>query len=207
MERRDFLKRSTAAALALAGLGAVRATPSLAADLSNATHPPHRSLSGWRGGRRGRSYHREIYVRPARPADFHRQSRRCRRHPRHRCRRTFRAGRLYAGDAHDFFGGAQQVSLHAREAGREHEQFAPISQIGTVGQLLAINAKVPAQNLREFIALLKANPGKYHYGSSGLGAIMHLGGELFGFMTETNVVHVPYRGEGAGDGGPSRGPH
>ncbi len=68
--------------------------------------------------------------------------------------------------------------------------------IGTVSQLLAINGNVPAQNLQEFIALLKANPGKYHYGSSGLGAIMHLGGELFSFMTETKVVHVPYRGEG-----------
>jgi len=50
--------------------------------------------------------------------------------------------------------------------------------------------------LQEFIALVKANPGKYHYGSSGLGAIMHLGGELFGFMTESKAVHVPYRGEG-----------
>jgi len=75
-------------------------------------------------------------------------------------------------------------------------RFAPISQIGTVNQILAINATVPAQNLQEFIALLKANPGKYHYGSSGLGAIMHLGGELFSFMTETRLVHVPYRGEG-----------
>jgi len=45
--------------------------------------------------------------------------------------------------------------------------------------LLAINANLPARNLHEFIALLKANPGMYHYGSSGLGAIMHLGGELF----------------------------
>ena len=74
--------------------------------------------------------------------------------------------------------------------------FAPISQIGTVPQLLAVHATVPARTLQEFIALLKANPGKYHYGSSGLGAIMHLGGELFSFMTETKVVHVPYRGEG-----------
>jgi tripartite-type tricarboxylate transporter receptor subunit TctC len=75
-------------------------------------------------------------------------------------------------------------------------QFAPISQIGSVSQLLAVNAKVPAQNLLEFIALLKANPGKYHYGSSGLGAIMHLGGELFSFMTGISAQHVPYRGEG-----------
>ncbi len=75
-------------------------------------------------------------------------------------------------------------------------QFAPISQIGSVPQLLAVNTKVPAKTLQEFIALLKANPGKYHYGSSGLGAIMHLGGELFTYMTKTNVLHVPYRGEG-----------
>jgi tripartite-type tricarboxylate transporter receptor subunit TctC len=75
-------------------------------------------------------------------------------------------------------------------------RFAPISQIGTAVQLLAVNAKVPAQNLREFIALLKANPGKYRYGSSGLGAIMHLSAELFSFLSETDVVHVPYRGEG-----------
>jgi len=76
------------------------------------------------------------------------------------------------------------------------ERFAPISQIGTVNQLLAVHPDVPAQNLQEFIALLKANPGKYHYGSSGLGAIMHLGGELFTFMTDTKALHVPYRGEG-----------
>jgi tripartite-type tricarboxylate transporter receptor subunit TctC len=75
-------------------------------------------------------------------------------------------------------------------------QFAPISQIGSVPQLLAVNANVPARNLQEFIALLKANPGKCHYGSSGLGAIMHLGGELFSFMTGTSAQHVPYRGEG-----------
>src|SRR5262249_48497917 len=76
------------------------------------------------------------------------------------------------------------------------ERFAPISQIGTVNQLLAVHPDVPARNLQEFIALLKANPGKYHYGSSGPGAIMHLGGELFTSMTETKAVHVPSRGEG-----------
>ena len=75
-------------------------------------------------------------------------------------------------------------------------QFMPISQIGSVPQLLAVNSKVPAKTLQELIALLKASPGKYHYGSSGLGAIMHLGGELFTYMTKTSVQHVPYRGEG-----------
>jgi tripartite-type tricarboxylate transporter receptor subunit TctC len=76
------------------------------------------------------------------------------------------------------------------------ERFAPISQIGTVNQLLVVNNDVPARNLQEFIAVLKANPGKYHYGSSGLGAIMHLSGELFCFMSGTDAVHVPYIGEG-----------
>jgi len=76
------------------------------------------------------------------------------------------------------------------------ERFAPISQIGTVNQLLVVNRDVPARNLQDFIALLKANPGMYHYGSSGLGAIMHLSGELFCFMTDTSAVHVPYIGEG-----------
>ena len=76
------------------------------------------------------------------------------------------------------------------------EKFVPISEIGTAVQLVVANAKVPAQDLQAFIALLKANPGKYHYGSSGLGTIMHLSGEVFGFMSETGGVHVPYRGEG-----------
>lgn len=76
------------------------------------------------------------------------------------------------------------------------KRFAPISEIGTVNQILVINRDVPAQNLQEFIALLRSNPGKYHYGSSGLGTIMHLSGELFSFMTGTDIVHVPYIGEG-----------
>jgi tripartite-type tricarboxylate transporter receptor subunit TctC len=76
------------------------------------------------------------------------------------------------------------------------EKFAPISQVGSALQILTVNAKIPAQNLREFIALLKANPGKYQYGSNGPGGIMHLSNALFGFMSGTEVVHVPYRGEG-----------
>jgi tripartite-type tricarboxylate transporter receptor subunit TctC len=86
--------------------------------------------------------------------------------------------------------------------------FAPISQIGIVSQLLAVNGqrcrrKICANSSR----WLKANPGKYHYGSSGLGAIMHLGGELFSFMTETNGGSRPLSGRRAGDGRPPRRPH
>ena len=87
------------------------------------------------------------------------------------------------------------------------EKFAPISQVGTAVQLLAINAKLPAQNLQELIALLKANPGKYHYGSNGLGGIMHLSGELFGFMTGTQGGSCPLQRRRRSDGGPHRRPH
>ena len=59
-----------------------------------------------------------------------------------------------------------------------------------------VNPAVPAKNLAEFIALLKANPGKYAYASSGAGGIGHLDGELFKSLTKTDMVHVPYRGSG-----------
>jgi tripartite-type tricarboxylate transporter receptor subunit TctC len=195
MERRNFLQRSTAAALALAGLGAVRATPSPAADYP--TQPIRVIVPYPAGG----------------AADVvARISMKC---------MTDQLGQQIFIDNRGGAGGTLGTDAAARSAPDGYTlvmhtissavlnkflytrvkldvstRFAPISQIGTVSQLLAINAKVPAQNLREFIALAKANPDKYHYGSSGLGAIMHLGGELFGFMTETNVVHVPYRGEG-----------
>ena len=195
MERRNFLQRSTAAALALAGLGAVRATPSPAADYP--TQPIRVIVPYPAGG----------------AADVvARISMKC---------MTDQLGQQIFIDNRGGAGGTIGTDAAARSAPDGYTlvmhtissavlnkflypriklyvstQFAPISQIGSVSQLLAVNAKVPAQNLLEFIALLKANPGKYHYGSSGLGAIMHLGGELFSFMTETNVVHVPYRGEG-----------
>jgi tripartite-type tricarboxylate transporter receptor subunit TctC len=195
MERRDFLQRSTAAALALAGLGAVRATPSLAADYP--TQPIRVIVPYPAGGAadvvaRISAKHmtdqlgQQIFIDNRGGAGG--------------TLGTDAAARSapdgYTLVMHTISSAVLNKFLYTRVKLDVSTRFAPISQIGTVSQLLAINAKVPAQNLREFIALAKANPDKYHYGSSGLGAIMHLGGELFGFMTETNVVHVPYRGEG-----------
>ncbi len=74
--------------------------------------------------------------------------------------------------------------------------FEPISLLVVVPGVLEINPAVPAQNLREFIALLKANPGKYSYGSSGNGTPLHLSGELFKTMAGVEMEHVPYRGSG-----------
>ena len=73
--------------------------------------------------------------------------------------------------------------------------FAPIGQIGITPTLLAVHPSVPAKDVRSLIALLKANPGKYNYGSSGLGSILHLCGEQFKTGAGgLNVVHVPYKG-------------
>src|SRR6266850_782459 len=73
--------------------------------------------------------------------------------------------------------------------------FAPIGQIGVTPTVLAVHPSVPAKDVKSLIALLKANPGKYSYGSSGLGSILHLCGEQFKALAGgLNVVHIPYRG-------------
>ncbi len=75
------------------------------------------------------------------------------------------------------------------------KDFAPISLIGVTPLILVVNAeKVPAKTLAEFIAYLKANPGKLAYGSSGVGSSLHIGMELFLQKTGTTMVHVPYKG-------------
>ncbi len=76
------------------------------------------------------------------------------------------------------------------------KDFAPITNMVNVPNVLTVNPAVPAKTMAEFIALLKANPGKYSYASSGAGGIGHLDGELFKSLTKTDMVHVPYRGSG-----------
>jgi tripartite-type tricarboxylate transporter receptor subunit TctC len=72
--------------------------------------------------------------------------------------------------------------------------ITPIAVIGGTPMILVVNPSVPAQNLKEFVALLKANPGKYNYASSGNGTILHLAAELFKDVTGTFSTHIPYRG-------------
>lgn len=72
--------------------------------------------------------------------------------------------------------------------------FAPITLIVRVPNMLVVNPDVPAKDVRELIALLKANPGKYSFASSGNGTSQHLSGELFKVMTGVEMQHVPYRG-------------
>jgi tripartite-type tricarboxylate transporter receptor subunit TctC len=72
--------------------------------------------------------------------------------------------------------------------------FAPVTLVSRAPFVLAVNPALPAKNVSDLIQLAKANPQKYSYASSGIGAMSHLAMELFKNMASVNVVHVPYRG-------------
>lgn len=73
--------------------------------------------------------------------------------------------------------------------------FAPITNVATVANVLVVSSDVPAKSVKELLALLpKSN---YAYASTGTGGSMHLSGELFKSMTKTQLLHVPYKGGGA----------
>jgi tripartite-type tricarboxylate transporter receptor subunit TctC len=74
------------------------------------------------------------------------------------------------------------------------KDLAPITGVNSQDLMLAVSAAVPANNLKEFIALAKAQPGKLNYASSGPGTPYHLAGELFKSMAGVNIVHVPHKG-------------
>ena len=77
------------------------------------------------------------------------------------------------------------------------KDFAPVALIGTQPFSIAIHPSVPAQNLMELTALVKANPGKYSYASAGSGGIAHLTAELFKSLAgKLDIVHIPYKGGG-----------
>ena len=78
------------------------------------------------------------------------------------------------------------------------KDFAPVSYVGYVPNVLAVHPSIPAKNVKELVALLKANPDKYNYASSGNGSSQHLAGELFQLLVGVKIVHVPYKGSGDG---------
>jgi tripartite-type tricarboxylate transporter receptor subunit TctC len=72
--------------------------------------------------------------------------------------------------------------------------YAPISMVADVPFVMVVHPSVPARNVKEFIALAKASPGKMSYASVGVGTPQHLGAELFKLSAGVDLVHVPFRG-------------
>jgi tripartite-type tricarboxylate transporter receptor subunit TctC len=76
------------------------------------------------------------------------------------------------------------------------ESFAPITNIASMPNVLTVNVKFPAKNLVEFVKVLKENPGKYTFASSGVGSINHMLGESFQAEAGVKMIHIPYKGSG-----------
>jgi tripartite-type tricarboxylate transporter receptor subunit TctC len=72
--------------------------------------------------------------------------------------------------------------------------FAPITRLATVPNVIVVHPSVPAKSLAELVRLAKAHPGKLNFGSGGLGSGSQLGSELFKALNKINMVHVPYKG-------------
>ena len=105
-------------------------------------------------------------------------------------------------DGYTIFLGSSSINL-AEMILREHplldpmKDIVPVSMVAITAFGIAIHPSVPAQNLKELVAYIKANPGKMSYGSSGAGTLNHFSGELLKSLTGiTDLPHVPYRGAG-----------
>ena len=79
----------------------------------------------------------------------------------------------------------------------DQKELAPVALISAASNVITAHPSVPANNLKEFIAYAKQNPGKLNFASQGNGSLSHVGTALFEQQTNTDMVHVPYKGSGA----------
>jgi len=77
------------------------------------------------------------------------------------------------------------------------KDFTPLTEVGSVPQVMTVPMALPVGNVQEFIALAKSRKGKLNYASSGVGTQQHFAAELFQLATGTEMTHVPYKGSGA----------
>ena len=89
---------------------------------------------------------------------------------------------------------AINVSLYKKLAYDPVRDFAPVSMVADLPLLLLVHPSVPANSVKELIALAKSQPGKLNFSSSGAGGSMHVAAELFKSMTGVDMVHIPYKG-------------
>lgn len=89
---------------------------------------------------------------------------------------------------------AINYSLYSKLPFHPVRDFTPIALVGDSPNVLVINPRVPANSIKELIALAKSRPGQLNYGSSGAGTSVHLSAELFSTMAGIKMVHVPFKG-------------
>jgi tripartite-type tricarboxylate transporter receptor subunit TctC len=104
-----------------------------------------------------------------------------------------------APDGYTILGGtisshAINVSLYAKMPYDPEKNFAPITLIGSLANVLAVNADSPVRTVQELIAEAKAKPGALTFASSGAGTSQHLAGELFKRLAGVEITHIPYKG-------------
>ena len=85
-------------------------------------------------------------------------------------------------------------SLYKKMPIDPNKDLQPISALVSLNNVLVVHPSVPVKNVKEFTDLLKANPGKYNYASSGSGTSIHMSAEMYKFLTKTFMTHIPYRG-------------
>ena len=106
-----------------------------------------------------------------------------------------------APDGYTFFMGAVHhtiaPSMYPKLDYNLEADFVPVGLVASVAQVIVVNPqRVPVNDLKAFLELVRKNPGKLNYGSAGNGTSHHLAGELFKLQTKTFITHIPYRGAG-----------
>ena len=106
-----------------------------------------------------------------------------------------------APDGYSWFVGAAHhaiaPSIYPKLEYDIEKDFIPVALLATPPQVIVVNPqRIPATDLKSFLAYVRANPGKVNYGSAGNGTSHHLAGELFKIQTKTFITHIPYRGAG-----------
>ena len=91
---------------------------------------------------------------------------------------------------------AINVTLYSKIAYDPVKDFAPITMLATLPNMLIVHPSLNVGNVKDLIALLKANPNKYSFGSAGNGTSQHISGELFKTLAGVSMQHIPYKGSG-----------
>ena len=110
------------------------------------------------------------------------------------------AAKAHADGYNLFMGGVHHViapSMYPKLDYDIEKDFIPLALLASVPQVVVVNPRnIKVADIRQFLALMKANPGKFNYGSAGAGSSHHLAGELFKLQTGSFITHIPYRGAG-----------